>query len=87
MIGKMMSMGFDLATMPARLTWRSARAMTMSTAEFSAFSDELRQASEDAVREGASKLKSDRRVAWFQVESENQESIHNHSAYAMVVSS
>ncbi len=51
MIGKMMSMGFDLATMPARLTWRSARAMTMSTAEFSAFSDELRQASEDAVRE------------------------------------
>ncbi len=42
---------------------------------------------EDAVRDVAKKLKSDRRVAWFQVESENQESIHNHNAYAMVVSS
>ncbi len=46
-----MSMGFDLATMPARLTWRSARAMTMSAAEFQRFSDELRQASEEAARE------------------------------------
>ena len=41
---------------------------------------------EDAVREVARKLKRDRRIAWFQVESENQESIHNHNAYAMVVS-
>ncbi len=41
---------------------------------------------EDAVREVAKKLKNDSRVAWFQVESENQESIHNHNAYAMVVS-
>lgn len=41
---------------------------------------------EDAVREVAMKLKKDRRVSWYQVESENQESIHNHSAYAMVVS-
>ena len=41
---------------------------------------------EDAVREVAKKLKKDKRVSWFQVESENQESIHNHSAYAMVVS-
>ncbi|WP_205743068.1 hypothetical protein [Halioglobus maricola] len=51
MIGKMMSMGFDLATMPARLTWRSARAMTMNAAEFQQFSEELRLASEDAARE------------------------------------
>lgn len=51
MIGKMMSMGFDLATMPARLTWRSARAMTMSAAEFQQFSEELRQASEQAAAE------------------------------------
>lgn len=51
MIGKMMSMGFDLATMPARLTWRSARAMTMNAAEFQKFSDELRVASEEAARE------------------------------------
>lgn len=41
---------------------------------------------EDAVREVARKLKRDKRVTWFQVESENQESIHNHNAYAMVVS-
>lgn len=46
-----MSMGFDLATMPARLTWRSARAMTMSAAEFQQFTEELREASEDAARE------------------------------------
>jgi hypothetical protein len=51
MIGKMISMGFDLATMPARLTWRSARAMTMSAAEFQQFSEELRQASEQAATE------------------------------------
>lgn len=51
MIGKMMSMGFELATMPARLTWRSARAMTMTPAQFQQFSDELRQASEDVTRE------------------------------------
>jgi hypothetical protein len=51
MIGKMMSMGFDLATMPARLGWRSARAMTMSAAEFQQFSEELRNASEEAARE------------------------------------
>lgn len=51
MIGKMMSMGFDLATMPARLTWRSARAMTMSAEDFQRFSEELRQASEEAAKE------------------------------------
>lgn len=51
MLVKMMSMGFDLATMPARLTWRSARAMTMSAAEFQQFTDELRQASEEAASE------------------------------------
>lgn len=51
MIGKMMSLGLDLATLPARLTLRSARAMTMSAAEFQQFSRELRAASEDAARE------------------------------------
>lgn len=51
MIGKMMSMGFELATMPARLTWRSARAMTMTPAQFQQFSDELREASEEVARE------------------------------------
>jgi len=51
MIGRMLSMGFDLATMPARLTWRSARAMTMSAAEFQHFSQELRQAADEAAGE------------------------------------
>lgn len=39
---------------------------------------------EDVVRSVAQKLKSDKRINWFQVESENMESIHNHNAYAMV---
>jgi hypothetical protein len=51
MIGKMMSLGFELATMPARLTLRSARAATMSAAEFQQFTRELRLASEEAARE------------------------------------
>lgn len=41
---------------------------------------------EDAVREVAQMLKKDARIQWFQVESENQESIHSHNAYAMVIS-
>ena len=39
---------------------------------------------EDAARAVAQKLKQDKRITWFQIESENMESIHNHSAYAMV---
>lgn len=41
---------------------------------------------EDAVRAVAVRLRQDKRITWFQVESENHESIHNHSAYAMTVS-
>ncbi|MBI3986000.1 MAG: GTP cyclohydrolase I FolE2 [Lentisphaerae bacterium] len=41
---------------------------------------------EDVVRAVALRLKKDRRIGWYQVESENLESIHNHNAYAMVVS-
>jgi GTP cyclohydrolase IB len=41
---------------------------------------------EDLVRGVAVKLRDDERISWYQVESENFESIHNHSAYAMVVS-
>ncbi|MBA4387472.1 MAG: GTP cyclohydrolase I FolE2 [Verrucomicrobia bacterium] len=41
---------------------------------------------EDAVRAVAMRLKADKRITWYQIESENQESIHSHSAYAMVVS-
>ncbi len=39
---------------------------------------------EDVVREIAKKLKADSNITWFTVESENFESIHNHSAYAYV---
>lgn len=39
---------------------------------------------EDMVRDIATKLNADERVEWYVVESENFESIHNHSAYAMV---
>lgn len=41
---------------------------------------------EDAVRAVASRLEEDSRIIWYQVESENQESIHNHNAYALVES-
>ncbi|MDF7675515.1 GTP cyclohydrolase FolE2 [Neisseriaceae bacterium ESL0693] len=39
---------------------------------------------EDMVRDIAAALKSEPRITEFQVESENFESIHNHSAYAMI---
>ena len=39
---------------------------------------------EDMVRDVAARLNADDRVAGYVVESENFESIHNHSAYAMV---
>jgi hypothetical protein len=51
MIGKMLSAGFNLATMPARVALRSARALAMTPAELSEFMAELRMASDDAVRE------------------------------------
>jgi len=39
---------------------------------------------EDMVRDVAGKLNDDDRVGSYRVESENFESIHNHSAYAMI---
>jgi len=39
---------------------------------------------EDMVREVALRLNSEERVMAYTVESENFESIHNHSAYAMI---
>lgn len=41
---------------------------------------------EDMVREVTRKLKENKQVTWFRVECENFESIHNHSAYALVES-
>ena len=39
---------------------------------------------EDMVRDVAARLNSDDRIEWYVVESENFESIHNHSAYALI---
>ena len=39
---------------------------------------------EDMVRDVAADLNRDQRITWYAVESENFESIHNHSAYAMI---
>ena len=39
---------------------------------------------EDMVRDIAVDLNRDKRIEWYRVESENFESIHNHSAYALI---
>lgn len=39
---------------------------------------------EDMVRNAVVRLKADPRVFWFRVRAENQESIHNHNAFAQV---
>jgi len=39
---------------------------------------------EDVVREIARKLDADPNITWFSVDSENFESVHNHSAYAYI---
>src|SRR5204862_418147 len=39
---------------------------------------------EDMVRDIAAELNRDKRIEWYRVESENFESIHNHSAYALI---
>jgi GTP cyclohydrolase I len=39
---------------------------------------------EDVVRDIAAQLKPDPNILWFQVDVENFESIHNHSAYAFI---
>jgi len=39
---------------------------------------------EDMVRDIAVELNRDKRIEWYRVESENFESIHNHSAYALI---
>nr|WP_298109726.1 hypothetical protein [uncultured Pseudomonas sp.] len=51
MIGKLLSTGFNLATLPARLTFRSVRALAMTPAEASRLLADMRQASDQAVRE------------------------------------
>lgn len=51
MIGKILSTGFSLATLPARLTFRSVRALAMTPAEAGRLLAEMRDASDQAVEE------------------------------------
>lgn len=51
MIGKLLSTGFSLATLPARLTFRSVRALAMTPAETSRLLADMREASDQAVQE------------------------------------
>jgi len=51
MIGKLVSTGFRVATLPARLTFRSVRALAMTPAEASRLVEGMRDASDQAVRE------------------------------------
>jgi GTP cyclohydrolase I len=39
---------------------------------------------EDVVRNVAAFLRKDERISWFEVHALNHESIHNHSAFAVV---
>ena len=39
---------------------------------------------EDMVRNAATKLQADRRISWFRVQAMNEESIHNHNAFAQL---
>ncbi len=51
MIGKLVSTGFRLATLPARLTLRSVRALAMTPAEVSRLLAGMGDASDQAVQE------------------------------------
>ena len=51
MIGKMVSLGFDLATLPARMTYRGTRAMLAMPGDFEQVMAEIRQASDEVARE------------------------------------
>jgi GTP cyclohydrolase IB len=41
---------------------------------------------EDMVRKAAEQLKNDSRISWYRVHAENDESIHNHNAFAEITS-
>jgi len=51
MIGKLVSLGFDLATLPARMTYRGTRAMLAMPGDFEQVMMEIRQASDEVARE------------------------------------
>ena len=51
MIGKMVSLGFGLATMPARMTFKGARAAVSAPGDVGHFLDELRQVSDGVLQD------------------------------------
>ena len=51
MLGKMVSIGFDLATLPARITLRGAKAAVSMPGDIDHFLREVRQASDEVARE------------------------------------
>jgi hypothetical protein len=51
MLGKLLATGFSLVTLPARLTFRSVSALTMTPAEVSCLLKDMRGASDQAVQE------------------------------------
>ncbi|MCB1855431.1 MAG: hypothetical protein KDI05_11160 [Halieaceae bacterium] len=51
MLGKMVSMGFELATLPARMTLRGVRAAVAAPGDVGYFMRELRLASDEVARE------------------------------------
>ena len=51
MIGKMVSLGFDLATLPARMTYRGTRAMLAMPGDFEQVMAEVRQATDEVALE------------------------------------
>ena len=51
MIGKMVSLGFDLATLPARMTYRGTRAMLAMPGDIEQVMAEMRQVSDEVARE------------------------------------
>ena len=51
MIGKMVSLGFDLATLPARMTYRGTRAILAIPGDLEQVMEEIRQASDDVARD------------------------------------
>jgi len=51
MIGKMVSLGFDLATLPARMTFKGAKAMLAMPGDFEQIIAEMREVSDEVARE------------------------------------
>ena len=51
MIGKMVSLGFDMATLPARMSFKGAKAMLAMPGDFGQIVAEMREVSDEVARE------------------------------------